>query len=101
MDADGLVREKEREAKKERERQRMTGKRRAFWQGRPVGGPIVIQRCINNATGLLNALLPWGPLCLGEHCVCVNVYVCVSWPLRREREGDIERERERSCSQLK
>lgn len=51
----------------------------------------MMQRCINNATGLLNAPLPWGPLWLSEHCVCV----CVSWPLRRERGKDIERDRDR------
>lgn len=41
---------------------------RLFFFGRdqPVGGPIVMQRCINNATGLLNAVLPWGSLWLTE-----------------------------------
>lgn len=43
----------------------------------------MMQRCINNATGLLNAPLPWGPLCLTEHYVCV-----------RERRDRV-RERER------
>lgn len=57
---------------------------RLFWQGQPVGGPIVMQRCINNATGLLNDLLPWGPLCLSEHCA----YVCVKE--RDNRKGERE-----------
>lgn len=28
-----------------------------------VGGPFVRQRCINNAKGVRNCLLPWRPLC--------------------------------------
>lgn len=47
-----------------------------------------MQRCINNATGLLNAPLPWGPLCLAEHYVCV-----------RERRDRV-REREREAAQV-
>lgn len=59
-----------------------------FFFGRvgPVGGPIVMQRCINNATGLLNAPLPWGPLCLSEHGVCV----CFKAPEEGARHTDLQ-----------
>lgn len=55
-----------------------------FWPDRPMGGSIVMQRCINNATGLLNASLPWGPLWLGEQRVCVRL--CMA-PKRGERKN--------------
>lgn len=72
---------------RKRERRRAIGERRAFLARWPVGGPIVMQRCINNATGLLNALLPWGPLCLGEQ----RVYVCVlHGPRGRKKEKETQ-----------
>lgn len=58
------------EREREREKQERAASGGLFWQARPVGGPIVMQRCINNATGLLNAPLSWRPLCLSEHRVC-------------------------------
>lgn len=71
------------EGEGEREREgRQRGRRSietagSFWQSWSVGGPIVMQRCINNATDPLNALLLWGPLCLSEQCMCLCACVCV------------------------